>query len=130
MVQDHDRAGTADGESAQAAPVETLTFVVAAGEEPEDPARGGEMGIFRRRDEGATAVRDIPVAVLRRNLGRTVRGLQQMLGEIDAPEGGMRLREAQVSFEVTAGGGIALMGVSGETAATGAITLTFGVQDS
>ncbi|ONK11410.1 hypothetical protein [Streptomyces sp. MP131-18] len=112
MIQDHGRAGAGDGESAQVAPAqppvqtpaETLTFVVAVGDDPHDPGAGGEMGIFRRRDESATALRDIPVAVLRRNLRRTVPGLQQVLSEIDPPEGGMRLREAQVSFEVTAAG--------------------------
>ncbi|MDT0441566.1 hypothetical protein [Streptomyces johnsoniae] len=105
MIQDHGRAGAGDGESAQTAPTrspartpaETLTFVVAAGDDPQDPGAGGEMGILRRRDESATALRDIPVAVPRRDLGRTVQGLQQVLSEIDPPEGGKRLREAQVS---------------------------------
>ncbi|MEU6757344.1 hypothetical protein [Streptomyces sp. NPDC046685] len=82
--------------------------------------------MFRRKDEEGSFVRDIPVAVLRANLQRAVDGLQQMIGEIDVPEGGMPLRQAQVSFEVTASGGIAPVGTSAQVAAKGAITLTFG----
>lgn len=86
----------------------------------------GEKGIFGRRGGDDGSVQRIPVAVLRENLQRTVDGLQQVLRDIRIPEDGMPLREAQVSFEITASGGIALVGTSAQVAAKGAITLTFG----
>ncbi|MFF1957740.1 hypothetical protein ACFVWX_12215 [Streptomyces sp. NPDC058220] len=108
-------------------PVQTLSFLVSIDDTPPPPpgASAGEKGIFRRGG-GEGSIRDIPVAVLRDNLQRAVNGLQQVIGEITVPEGGMPLMQAQVSFEVTAGGGIALVGTSAQVAAKGAITLTFG----
>ncbi|MFF1794526.1 hypothetical protein ACFVXQ_09915, partial [Kitasatospora sp. NPDC058263] len=86
----------------------------------------GEKGIFGRGGGAEGSVRSIPVAVLRENLQRTVDGLQAVLGELRVPDGGMLLKQAQVSFEVTASGGITLVGTSAQVAAKGAITLTFG----
>ncbi|MBT2398621.1 hypothetical protein [Streptomyces sp. ISL-100] len=112
--------------------LETLSFLVSI-DDAESTGAGakdstGDKGIFGRRageaDNGS--VRDIPVAVLRDNLQRAVNGLQQVIGTIVVPEGGMALRQAQVSFEVTASGGITLIGTSAQMAAKGAITLTFG----
>lgn len=87
----------------------------------------GDMGIFGRRGEDAPAsVRRIPTAVLRENLQRTVDALQVVLADIRVPEGGMPLQQAQVSFEITATGGITVVGTSAQVGAKGAITLTFG----
>ncbi|WP_330280203.1 hypothetical protein OHO83_34135 [Streptomyces sp. NBC_00569] len=91
-----------------------------------EPASGsGDMGIFGRRSED-TLVRRIPTAVLRENLQRSVDTLQQVLADLRVPDGGMSLQQAQVSFEITATGGIAIVGTSAQVGAKGAITLTFG----
>ncbi|MFJ9546405.1 Pepco domain-containing protein [Streptomyces erythrochromogenes] len=104
---------------------ETISFLVSIDDTM--PSSGtGDMGIFSRSTDESGSVREIPVAVLRANLQRAVDGLQQVIGEIAVPEGGMPLRQAQVSFEVTASGGITLVGTSAQVAAKGAITLTFG----
>ncbi|MEU6931971.1 hypothetical protein [Streptomyces sp. NPDC046385] len=115
----------------------TLPFLVSIDDRDTapDPAGFGDKGIFGRRGGGneggdgdgeRTGVRDIPVSVLRDNLQRAVNGLQDVLGTISVPDNGMPLRQAQVSFEVTASGGIAFVGTSAQVAAKGAITLTFG----
>ncbi|MEU6977367.1 MULTISPECIES: hypothetical protein [unclassified Streptomyces] len=118
------------------AALDTLPFLVSIDDRDTapEPAGAGDKGIFGRRggheerdgDGGRTGVRDIPVSVLRDNLQRAVNSLQDVLGTLDVPENGMPLRQAQVSFEVTASGGIAFVGTSAQVAAKGAITLTFG----
>ncbi|WP_041254823.1 hypothetical protein [Frankia sp. EAN1pec] len=90
-----------------------------------DRADGGEKGIFARRDDEPT-VRQIPITVLRENLRRTVGGLRQLFDEIAATEGPMPLKQAQFAIQVTASGGITLVGTSAQVAGTAAITLTFG----
>ncbi|GGR79250.1 MULTISPECIES: Pepco domain-containing protein [Streptomyces] len=105
--------------------VEGLDVLVSI-DDNETPARSGEMGIFGRRTE-EPSVRRIPAGVLRENLQQTVDTLQQVLAGISSPENGMRLQQAQVSFEVTATGGIAIVGTSAQVGAKGAITLTFGL---
>ncbi|MFC9270640.1 Pepco domain-containing protein [Streptomyces zhihengii] len=110
--------------------LETLPFIVSIDDTaPAATSTGpaGDKGLFGRRaaEEGDSSLRDIPVAVLRDSLQRAVDGLQGVLGSITVPEGGMALRQAQVSFEVTASGGIAFVGTSAQVAAKGAITLTF-----
>ncbi|MFG2353597.1 hypothetical protein [Streptomyces sp. NPDC048521] len=89
------------------------------------PTGTGDMGIFGRNG-GDASLRQIPVTVLRDNLQRTVDALQEVLGSLQVPDTGMPLRQAQVSFEITATGGIALVGTSAQVGAKGAITLTFG----
>lgn len=111
--------------------LETLPFIVSIEDVDTDHGMGptGDKGLFGRRgsdEDRDHSVRNIPVSVLRDNLQRTVDGLQQVLGSITVPDGGMALRQAQVSFEITASGGIALVGTSAQVAAKGAITLTFG----
>lgn len=103
---------------------QTLSFLISI-DDAEPTFAGGEKGIFRRSGEEGV-VREIPVMVLRENLQRAVSGLQQVIGAIDIPDGGMPLKQAQVSFEVTASGGITFVGTSAQVAAKGAITLTFG----
>ncbi|MFE7192956.1 hypothetical protein [Kitasatospora sp. NPDC057541] len=107
--------------------VHTLDFLVSI-DDTGQSSTVGEKGLFGRRDgaAGEASVRSIPVEVLRANLQRTVDGLQAVLGEIRVPDGGMPLKQAQIAFEVTASGGITLVGTSAQVAAKGAITLTFG----
>lgn len=99
---------------------ESLPFLVALDEDAEDNTKG----LFRR-GEREVALRDIPVAVLRHNLERTVAALRGMFDDIAAEPGRLRLREAQFSFEVSAKGGLNFVGTT-EVGSTGAITLTFG----
>ncbi|WP_405796648.1 hypothetical protein [Streptomyces sp. NBC_01506] len=94
-------------------------------DDTETPSGSGDMGIFGRRGEDPS-VRRIPTTVLRDNLQRTVDTLHQVLAGLQVPEGGMPLQQAQVSFEITATGGIAIVGTSAQVGAKGAITLTFG----
>ncbi len=111
------------GDKAEVA--ETLPFLVSIDDTDGQAGTGGEMGIFGRRD-GELRVREIPVAVLRESLRRAVGGLRALFDEVAASEGGMPLKQAQISFEVTGSGGIALIGTSAQVAGRGAITLTFG----
>jgi len=123
-------SGPSSGSQEVEVPLETLSFLVSIDDEPEQSSRAGDKGIFGRGGGngavGESSIRDIPVAVLRDNLQRAVLGLQHVIGSITVPPGGMPLKEAQVSFEVTAGGGITFVGTSAQVAAKGAITLTFG----
>ncbi len=111
-------------EAAAEISTETLPFLV-SDEESGTATAEGEMGIFGR-SEGALSVRQIPVAVLRENLRRTVGSLRELFDEIAAAEGGLPLKEAQITFEVTASGGITIVGANAQAAGKGAITLTFG----
>ncbi|AXE77594.1 hypothetical protein [Streptomyces atratus] len=104
--------------------VEGLDVLVSI-DDAEPLSDSGDMGIFRRRSED-TLVRRVPTAVLHENLQRTVDALQQVLADLRVPDGGMSLQQAQVSFEITATGGIAIVGTSAQVGAKGAITLTFG----
>ncbi|MEV4325132.1 hypothetical protein AB0J37_23075 [Microbispora rosea] len=111
-------------EAAAEISTETLPFLV-SDEESDTAAASGEMGIFGRSD-GALSLRQIPVAVLRENLRRTVGSLRELFDEVAAAEGGLPLKEAQITFEVTASGGITIVGANAQAAGKGAITLTFG----
>lgn len=106
-------------ESAEALASETLAFLVTEGDEAEDR----EKGIFGRREN--LSVRRIPIAVLRDNLHRTVTELRKLFDEISTDKSGMPLKQVQVQFEVTATGGITLVGTA-QIASKSAITLTFG----
>jgi hypothetical protein len=99
---------------------ETLPFLVALDDEEQT---GGEKGIFGRK--GEPKVRNIPIGVLRENLAKTVGMLRSMFDDIAAAEGKLPLKTAQITFEVTATGGITLVGTA-QVAGKGAITLTFG----
>ncbi len=103
--------------------VDTLPFIVSI-DDGAGGEHGGEMGIFGRRD-GEVSIRRIPVEVLRENVRQMAVGLRALFDEIDEGEGRLPLQEAQICFEVTASGGIALVGTSAQLARGGAITLTF-----
>lgn len=99
---------------------ETMPFLVTL---EEDTWAAGEKGIFKRSSE--PKVRNIPIAALRENLTKTIGGLRAMFDEISAGGGTLPLKTAQITFEVTATGGITLVGTA-QVAGKGAITLTFG----
>ncbi|MER5644151.1 hypothetical protein [Streptosporangium sp. NPDC002524] len=103
----------------------TLPFLVSIDDTDSAPASGGDMGIFSR-ESAEPSLRRIPIAVLQDSLRKTVGGLRELFDEIAESGGRMPLKQAQISFEVTASGGIALIGTSAQLAGKGAITLTFG----
>jgi len=103
---------------------DTVPFLIAV--DDADEASGvGDKGLFGRVS-GEPSLRQVPVAILRENLRQAVGGFRALFDEIAAEAGGMPLRQAQVSFEVTASGGVAFVGTSAQVAGKGAITLTFG----
>jgi hypothetical protein len=107
----------------QSQPGDTLPFLVAG--DLDETGEFGDKGIFGRSSE-SRVLREIPVAVLQHNLQSLMKGLRRLFDEISAQEGDLPLRQAQVTFEVSATGGIALVGNTLQSSAKGAITLTFG----
>jgi hypothetical protein len=100
--------------------METLTFLVAADNDAEN-----SMGLFSSR-EGGVALKEIPVAALRENLGRAVTALRGILNDAAPDEAGtLRLREAHVGLEISGSGGISMVGTC-QVGAKAAITLVFG----
>ncbi|NBE55343.1 Pepco domain-containing protein, partial [Streptomyces boluensis] len=98
----------------------TLPFWVSVdGEEAED---GDTMGLFSR--DGDAVLRQVPLGPLRKNLSDTVDALQQLFADADARGGTLPLAEAQLNFQVTASGGIQLIG-SGQVQGTRGLTLVF-----
>jgi len=97
---------------------ETLPFIVA-----KHPASANTMGVFPRpeREIMFAAVR---VSELSENIRAAVATLASVFDEAAREAGRLRLREVQIGLEVTASGGVRLVGTS-EVGATGAITLTF-----
>ncbi|MFC8623291.1 Pepco domain-containing protein [Streptomyces anulatus] len=89
--------------------------------------RGGTKGIRRRN---GTDLASVPVRVeqLRESLEGTVAALRDVFGRIAETSGQFPLKEVQVSFEVSAKGGIRLIGTS-EVEGKGGITLVFGARD-
>lgn len=100
------------------AATETLPFLVTVEDGDDDT-----MGLFRHGDR-EVALRDIPVAALRASVRRTLAGLRGVFEDVADETGRLRLREAQFNFEVSAKGGLNLIGTS-EIATKGAITLIF-----
>lgn len=103
---------------------QSLPFWVAASEEDlAEAARGGDtMGLFSR--DGEAVLRSVPLGPLRKSLADTVDALQQVFQEVADRGGPLPLAEAQISFQVTAGGGVQLIG-TGQMQGTRGLTLTF-----
>ncbi|KUJ69787.1 hypothetical protein ACZ90_08275 [Streptomyces albus subsp. albus] len=131
--------------------VRTLPFWVEVTEEgaesvPVGPQRNDTMSFFRRPNGndggnatggstgagapstntggGRTQLRSVPLGPLRRNLTETVDALQQLFADVAARDATMELSEVELSFEVSASGGIQLIG-TGKVAGTRGLTLTF-----
>ncbi|SHM30715.1 Pepco domain-containing protein [Actinacidiphila paucisporea] len=94
---------------------ETLPFWVEA--DDEDPDSMGLLG-------GDPVLRAVPLGPLRRNLAATVDALQEVFRDVAARNGTLPLAEAQLSFQVTASGGVQLIG-TGQVQGTRGLTLTF-----
>ncbi|MFI0709720.1 hypothetical protein ACH4SK_03505 [Streptomyces inhibens] len=86
----------------------TLPFWVSFDDENDEPR--DSMGLFG--DSGDTALRNVPLGPLRKNLAEAVDALQQLFTDVAARGGPLPLREAHLSFQVTAAGGVQFIGTS------------------
>ncbi|MER6077019.1 hypothetical protein [Streptomyces sp. NPDC001833] len=89
--------------------------------EPED--EGDSMGLFGD-GEAEVRLRNVPLGPLRKNLADAVDALQQVFTEAAARGGSLPLREAHLSFQVTASGGVQFIG-SAQIQRGHGITLVF-----
>ena len=94
---------------------EAIPVVVRLDDEPDDDS----MGLFHRGD-GETGLSLIPVETLRENLAKTATTLRKAFEEFGGQFGSLRLAEVQVGLELSATGGVHLIGTAG---VKGAITL-------
>ncbi|MFF3249118.1 hypothetical protein ACFYWY_36565 [Streptomyces sp. NPDC002870] len=85
-----------------------LPFWVSYDEESEEP--GDTMALFG--DSGEAALRSVPLGPLRKNLTEAVDALQQLFTDVAARGGPLPLREAHLSFQVTAAGGVQFIGTA------------------
>ncbi|MGW0845552.1 Pepco domain-containing protein [Streptomyces sp. NPDC002787] len=69
------------------------------------------MGLFGG-GSAETRLRQVPLGPLRRNLAEAVEALQQVFAEAAAQGGTLPLREAHLSFQVTASGGVQFIGTA------------------
>ncbi|KUN03915.1 hypothetical protein AQI95_20945 [Streptomyces yokosukanensis] len=99
---------------------ETLPFWVTL--EEDDSRADDTMGVFGRDPEAV--LRSVPLGPLRKNLTETVDALQQIFADVAARGGALPLAEAQLSFQVTASGGVQLLG-TGQIQNGRGLTLTF-----
>jgi hypothetical protein len=101
----------------------TLDFIVSDEEVIADDQ--GTMGIFRRRS-GDVELRTVPVPAhrLRDGLVKACGTLVSVLVDVQNATTGLKLREAQVHFEVSASGGVQFVGTA-EVKGSGGITLIF-----
>ncbi|MEU4041674.1 hypothetical protein ACK389_13035 [Streptomyces antibioticus] len=70
---------------------------------------GDSMGLFGSGD-AETRLRNVPLGPLRKNLAEAVDALQEVFAEAAARGGPLPLREAHLSFQVTASGGVQFIG--------------------
>jgi len=106
---------------------QSLPFWVSVTEEGEGDEDGNDsLSIFGGGNSGNTGpvLRSVPLGPLRKNLAETVDALQQLFADAAARSGTLPLAEAQLSFQVTAGGGIQLVG-TGQMQGTRGLTLVF-----
>ncbi len=94
-----------------------LSFIVRLDEGPDEDT----MGLFRGPD-GDIGVRPVSAEALRQNLAKTAASLRKAFADIGEQFGPLRLDEVQVGLEVSASGGVHLIGTAGVKAA---ITLVF-----
>jgi hypothetical protein len=86
----------------------TVDFWVSLDEEGENSS--DSMGMFSRN--GEAVLRSIPLGPLRKNLTEAVDALQGLFADITARGGTLPLREVQLSFQVSASGGVQFVGTS------------------
>ncbi|MEU2771462.1 hypothetical protein ABZ646_00705 [Streptomyces sp. NPDC007162] len=83
---------------------------------------GDSMGLFSR--DGDAVLRAVPLGPLRKNLADAVDALQEIFQSVADRGGPLPLAEAQLSFQVTASGGVQFVG-SGQMQNARSLTLTF-----
>jgi hypothetical protein len=102
-------------------PGQTLSIVVAPEPEPRDDAKG----LFHRPGPEPGIVKKIPVEQLQKELSALSDSIGEMLDNASSAEPGkLQLEELSVQVEITASGGINLIG-SANVGATASMTLTF-----
>ncbi|MFE1318604.1 hypothetical protein [Kitasatospora phosalacinea] len=89
----------------------------------EDEEDGDTMGVFGRDREAV--LRRVPLGPLRKNLTETVDALQTLFEQVAERGGPLPLKEVQLSFQVSASGGVQLVG-SSQVQGTRGITFVFG----
>ncbi|MEV7735148.1 hypothetical protein AB0O75_24265 [Streptomyces sp. NPDC088921] len=85
---------------------------------------GDTLSIFGGGGSGGPVLRSVPLGPLRKNLAETVDALQQLFADAESRGGTLPLAEAQLSFQVTASGGVQLIG-TGQVQGTRGLTLVF-----
>jgi len=96
--------------------METIPFLVSLPDEDERV-----KGIFSV--ESDIVVRDLPTERLRENLNKVCQGVASMVNDV-GKVGSFQLKQITVQVEVTAEGGVELIGTA-KLGGKGAITLTF-----
>jgi len=96
--------------------METIPFLVSLPDEDEQV-----KGIFSTETD--IVVRDLPTERLRENLNKVCEGVASMVSDVKKI-GGFQLKQVTIQVEVTAEGGIELIGTA-KLGGKGAITLTF-----
>jgi hypothetical protein len=103
-------------------PQRTLSVVVAP--DPE-PGEGDAKGLFRRPDLKSGIVKEIPVEQLQKEFDSLSEDIAAILDAAPATDPDrLRLKELAVQVEITASGGINLIG-NASVGATASMTLTF-----
>jgi hypothetical protein len=97
----------------------TLPFLVSTTVDDELSTKG-----FFRSGDGEAVLREIPIDALKRSLLSCTAALRSVFEEVAAQAGSLGLQEVHVGFEVSATGGIQLIGTS-QVGSKGAITLVF-----
>ncbi|MGI5459035.1 Pepco domain-containing protein [Streptomyces sp. CA-249302] len=98
------------GSGAESSGVPALPFWVSYDDQDVgDESEGDSMGLFGGRDD-EVRLRNVPLGPLRRNLAEAVDALQEVFAEAAARGGPLPLREAHLSFQVTASGGVQFVG--------------------
>lgn len=106
-----------------------LEVLVRADEVPDVPTSGqGTKGLLRGRDGFEFAAVKVRTDQIKANLEKTVEELRSIFESLAEANQKFPLKEVQVSFEISAKGGIRLIG-SSEIEGRGGITLVFGAKD-
>ena len=101
--------------------MDTIPFLVTL---PDEPTETGEMGLFSAFGPGAEiGLQQIPVDRLKANLIGVTESLLKALKDIKQV-GKYKLKEVEIEVEVSADGGVSLIGTA-SLGGKGAIKLTF-----
>lgn len=96
-------------ETAEPSDVPALPFWVSGEDDGHGEDDGDSMGLFGGDGTGER-LRNVPLGPLRKNLAEAVDALQEVFAEAAARGGALPLREAHLSFQVTASGGVQFIG--------------------